>query len=155
MAWVGLAPHTAAAHEAGAGAAALSWRLASQVRERLSTAIAHGEPLHLTPKPESDSAVLDALCAASAHCHGRTKALTLSNRGRFTLPCGPIAAFQHTTNIAPVGPVVQLSVVTLNGVLYLTLAYVRPAMEDATAAAMADCIVGTLTRASHEGAARA
>jgi hypothetical protein len=137
--------------ERGSEAAkALDWHLASQVRERLQGAIARGEPMHLTAKQQSDEAAIRAMITSSAQNSGRTKALTISNRGRFVLPC-ELSAFQNTTNICPLGPAFQLSVATLNGEMFITLAYVRPTIDDATGAAVLGSIASTLERAAHAG----
>ena len=130
-----------------AGAPHLDWALAIEARTRLKAGIELGEPLHMTSKPMSDAALRDSLLAASSVNCGRTKALTVSNRGSFELPA-TLIAYQHTTNIAPLGPTFQLSCVTLNGIFYMTLATVSPAVDAATATKVADGTIAYLKEAA-------
>lgn len=130
----------------------LDWALAVEAKARLGACIGRGEPMHLTAKPASDEALLDSLRAA-ARGSGRTKALTLSNRGRFELPC-ELVAFQHTTNIEPCGPSFQLSAVTLNGTFFMTLAFVTPHVGLETGSQVADRIMVSLRTAARAEAVR-
>ena len=140
-------------HIAGAASPAatpgvtLDWALAVEAKARLGACIGRGEPMHLTAKPASDAALLGSLRAAAARGGGRTKALTLSNRGRFELPC-ELVAFQHTTNIEPCGPALQLSAVTLNGTFFMTLAFVTPHLSLEIGSQVADRIVASLRAAT-------
>ena len=81
---------------------------------------------------------------AAAAGLGRTKAITVSNRGAFELPCD-LVSFRHCNNIAAgPGPAFQLNAVTLNGAMYTTLTYVDPAVAGEVGQAIADALLANL-----------
>ena len=113
--------------------------------QQLNAGLAAGEQFELaSSNAPSLEEMRENLRSASAGL-GRTKALTVSNRGAFSLPCDcELIGFRHTNNIVAAGPTFQLNCVSLNGTLYMTLTYVDPAISLELGQAVADAMLGNL-----------
>ena len=132
--------------ESATGPAAVPnlWAAARAWKERLSAGIAAGEHLGLATNPPPTVEEVHSMLQAAAAGLGRTKAITVSNRGAFELPCD-LVSFRHCNNIAAgPGPAFQLNAVTLNGAMYTTLTYVDPAVAGEVGQAIADALLANL-----------
>lgn len=120
------------------------WKAARAWKEQLDARMAAGEHLELAtaPAPSLDD-MRSMLKSAASSCSGRTKTLTLTNRGAFELPC-ELLSFRHTNNIVLAGPAFQLNAVAFNGVMYTTLTYLDRVIPPALGQAVADAMLANL-----------
>lgn len=119
------------------------WQAARAWKATLDAGLAAGQHLELASAQAPTLEEMRAMVRSASSGFGRTKALTLSNRGAFELPC-ELVSFRHVNNIAAAGPTFQLNAVSFNGALFSTLTFVDPPIALALGHAIADEMLANL-----------